>query len=215
MLVYFARYWRDDFNNIAREDQKLKQTHKMETYTTESVICNCNITGKQFKETKGTLLARSNLSLELQADKLKDSEKGPQPSFFNVYKYCQQGKDPRKVKLWTTDVCKEVEHAIDQQYCEMIEEENTTRRQKKLMKHLHLIDFDLPPLVNGGLPCQGINALQGGKHGDVASQIYYQFHHSSPQERKARGSTSYVCPLAQVALPNARKTSLSCYMDVG
>ena len=55
MLMYFARYWKDDFDNVAREERKLKQTHTMETYTTESMIRNCNLTGKQFKEIKGTL----------------------------------------------------------------------------------------------------------------------------------------------------------------
>jgi hypothetical protein len=59
--------------------------------------------------------------MELNVEKLKELEKGPE-SFFKVYKYCTQGKDPEKVKLWTTDVCDEMEHAIDQQFCEMIEE---------------------------------------------------------------------------------------------
>ncbi len=204
MLMYFARYWKDDFDNVAREERKLKQTHTMETYTTESMIRSCNLTGKQFKEIKGTLLARSNLSLELQPEKLKDLEKGPEP-FFKVYKYCQQGKDPEKVKLWTTDVCEEVEHAIDQRYCEMIEEERTTSRRKQLTKNLPSLDYDLPPSVNGGPRRRGITALQGGDHGDVAFRIHYQFHLSSPQERKARGSASYACPLAQVAFAECKK----------
>jgi hypothetical protein len=108
--------------------------------------------------------------LELQPEKLKDLEKAPKP-FFKVYKYCQQGKDPEKVKLWTTDVCEEVEHAIDQQYCEMIPEERTTRRQKRLTKNVPLPDYNLPPSVNGGSRRRGIITLQRGYHGDVAFRI--------------------------------------------
>jgi hypothetical protein len=59
--------------------------------------------------------------MEIHANKLKDLENGPEP-FFKVYTYCMHGKDPKKVKLWTTDVCEEMEHAIDQRCCEMIEE---------------------------------------------------------------------------------------------
>jgi hypothetical protein len=161
MLMYFARYWRDDFDNVAREERKLKRTHTMETYTTESMIRNCNLTGKQFKEIKGTLLARSNLLLELHPEKLKDLEKGPEP-VFEVYKYCQQGKDPEKVKLWTTDVCEEVEYAIDQRYGEMIEESKNTRR-KKLAKHLPSLDYDLPPEFKGGGSSSRYNCTPGGR----------------------------------------------------
>jgi hypothetical protein len=59
--------------------------------------------------------------MKLHAKKLKELEKGPEP-FFKVYKYCMQGKDPEKVNSWTTDICDEMEHTINQRYCEMIEE---------------------------------------------------------------------------------------------
>jgi hypothetical protein len=179
------------------------------------MIHNCNLTGKQFKEIKGTLLARSNLLLELHPEKLKDLEKGPEP-VFKVYKYCQQGKDPEKVKLWTTDVCEEVEYAIDQRYGEMIEEEsNKNTRRKKLAKHLPSLDYDLPPEFKGGPRRRGITALQGGDHGDVAFRIHYQFHLSSPQERKARGSASYACPLAQVAFAECKKDKFELLDECG
>jgi hypothetical protein len=86
-------YWSNDFDNIARKEQNLKRTHVIDTYTTNSMILNCSLTRQQFKETKGTLLARSNVLMELHIKKLKELEKGPKPSF-KVYKYCMQGKDP-------------------------------------------------------------------------------------------------------------------------
>jgi hypothetical protein len=129
-----------------------------------------------------------------------------------VYKYCTQGKDPEKVKLWTTDVCEEMEHAIDQRYCEMIEESKSKgskkhRRNtaKELAKNLPAPDYDLPPLFGIGPKRQGVTALQGGDHGDVAFRIHYQFHLSSPAERKRRGSANYACPLAQVAFAECKK----------
>jgi hypothetical protein len=33
----------------------------MDTYTTESMIRNCSLTGQQFREVKGTLLVRTNV----------------------------------------------------------------------------------------------------------------------------------------------------------
>jgi hypothetical protein len=38
MLMFFSKYWSDDFDDIAREERNLKRTYKMETYTTESMI---------------------------------------------------------------------------------------------------------------------------------------------------------------------------------
>jgi hypothetical protein len=67
--------------------------------------------------------------MELHAKKLKELEKGPEP-IFKVYKHCMQGKDPGKVKLWMTNVCEEMEHAIDQRYCEMIEESKSKGSKK-------------------------------------------------------------------------------------
>jgi hypothetical protein len=61
MLVYFSKYWSNDFDDIARQEHNLKRTHTMETYTTKSMIQNCSLTGQQFKEIKGTLLARSKV----------------------------------------------------------------------------------------------------------------------------------------------------------
>jgi hypothetical protein len=58
--------------------------------------------------------------MKLHAETLKEQEKGPEP-FFKLYKYYMQGKDPEKVKSWTTNICNEMEHAIDQQYCEIEE----------------------------------------------------------------------------------------------
>jgi hypothetical protein len=129
-----------------------------------------------------------NVLLEHHLDKLKELEKGPEP-FFNPYKYCQQGKDPEKVKLWTMDICKEAEHAIDQQYYEMIKESKSKgskkhrwRRAKQLSKNLHLLDYDLPPLEANGPSHRGITALQGDNHGDFAFWIHCQFHLPSPEE---------------------------------
>jgi hypothetical protein len=73
------------------------------------------------------------------------------------------------------------------------------------MKHLPLLDYNLPPLVNGGPHCRGITALQGGGHGDVAFQIHFHFYLSSSQERKAKGSTLYACPLAHVPFAKCKK----------
>jgi hypothetical protein len=74
MLMYFSKYWSADFDDIAREERNLKRTHTMETYTTESMIRNCSLTGQQFKEIKGTLLARSNVLMKLNVEKLKELE---------------------------------------------------------------------------------------------------------------------------------------------
>jgi hypothetical protein len=149
--------------------------------------------------------------MELNVEKLKELEKGPEPSF-KVYKYCTQGKDPEKVKLWTTNVCDEMEHAIDQRYCEMIQEskckgskKHRRNTAKQLSKNLPSLDYDLPPIEANGPSRRGITALQGGDHGDVAFRIHYQFHLSSPKERKARGSPNYACPLAQVAYAECKK----------
>jgi hypothetical protein len=111
MLMYFSKYWSAELDAIASKEENLKKMHTMDTYTMKSMIKNCSLTGQQFREIKGTLLARSNVLMELHTDKLKELEKGPDP-FFKVYKYCTQGKDPEKVKLWTNDVCEEMEHAI-------------------------------------------------------------------------------------------------------
>jgi hypothetical protein len=90
MIMYFSKYWSDNFDDIAMEEQNLKIMHMMDTYTTESMVWNCSLTGQQFKEIKGTLLAWSNVLMELHAKKLKELEKGPEP-FFKVCKYCTQG----------------------------------------------------------------------------------------------------------------------------
>jgi hypothetical protein len=107
---------------------------------------------------KGTLSARSNFLMELHTEKLKELEKGPEP-FFKVYNYCSQGKDPEKVKLWTTDVCEEMDHAIDQRYCEMIKESKSKGSKKhrwntakELAKNLPVLDYNLPPLSANGPP---------------------------------------------------------------
>ena len=120
--------------------------------------------------------------MELHTEKLKELEKGPEP-VFKVYKYCTQGKDPEKVKLWMTDICEEMEHAIKQRYCEMIEvtkskgsEKNKRHTAKELATNLPALDYDLPPLYANGPARQGVTALQGGDHGDVAFRIHYQFH---------------------------------------
>jgi hypothetical protein len=121
------------------------------------MIQNCSLSGQQFRKIKGMLLARSNVLMELHAHKLKDLEKGLEP-FFKVYKHCtQQGKDPEKVKLWTTNVCEEIEHVIDQRYCEMIQESKSKglrkhRRNtaKELAKNLPVLDYDLSPLFRNG-----------------------------------------------------------------
>jgi hypothetical protein len=210
MLMYFSKKWGDEFDAVASEERNLKRTHTMDTYTTESMIRNCSLTGQQFREVKGTLLARTNVLMELNTLKLKELEKGPEP-FFKVYKYCAPGKDPEKVKLWTTDVCEEMEHAIDQRYNEMIAEskkgskKHRRKAEKELSKNLPALDYDLPPLSEHGPPRRGVTALQGGDHGDVAFRIHYQFHLASPKERKRRGSANYACPLAQVAFAECKK----------
>jgi hypothetical protein len=148
----------------------------MDTYTTESMIQNCSLTGQQFREIKGMLLAQSNVLMELHANKLKDLEKGPEP-FFKVYKYCTQGKDPEKVKLWTTGVCEEMEHTIYQRYCEMIEESKSKGKKhwrntaKELAKTVPVLDYDLPPLFGNGPTRRGVTALQGGDHGNVSNLL--------------------------------------------
>jgi hypothetical protein len=160
MLIYFSKYLSNNFDDIAREVCNLKKrTHTMETYTTESMLQNCSLTGQQFKEIIETLLARSNVFMALNVKKLKELEKGPEP-FFKVYKYCTQGKDPEKVKLWTTDVSDEIKYAIDQRYCEMIEESNSKglkkhRRNtaKQLSKNLPSLDYD----GTLGIPCGSLN----------------------------------------------------------
>jgi hypothetical protein len=64
--------------------------HMMDTYTTKSTIWNCSLTGQQFTEIKGTLLAWSNLLMELHVKKLKELEKGLEP-FFKQILHARQG----------------------------------------------------------------------------------------------------------------------------
>jgi hypothetical protein len=108
-----------------------------------------------------------------------------------------------------------MEHAIDQQYCEMIKERKSKglkkHRQntaKQLSKNLASLDYDLPPIEANGPSHRGITALQGGDHGNVAIWIHYQFHLSSPKEKKARGSPNYACLLTLVAFAEYKKDKL-------
>jgi hypothetical protein len=50
-----------------------------------------------------------------------------------------------------------------------------------------------------------ITTLQGGDHENVTFWIHYQFPLLSPEEREARGSPNYACPLAQVGFAECKK----------
>ncbi len=143
--------------------------------------------------------------MELNTLKLKELEKGPEP-FFKVYKYCAPGKDPEKVKLWTTDVCEEMEHAIDQRYNEMIAEskkgskKHRRKAEKELSKNLPALDYDLPPLSEHGPPLQGVTAPQAANQGDSPFRSHSQFHLPPPPDQSQEGPPNNQSHLPRVPL---------------
>jgi hypothetical protein len=94
------------YDDIASEEQNLKRTHTIDTYTTEIMIWNCSLTRDSSSEKSRDVVGTFKCFNGTPCQETQRDGKGPDP-ILKVYKYCTQGKDPEKVKLWTTNVCEE------------------------------------------------------------------------------------------------------------
>jgi hypothetical protein len=197
ILTYLAEKHTADFENIAKVKRNLQCLPCMSTISTEALSILTKFTGQQLKDTRSFIYHETGLRIKHKADESDELGKGPQP-VFGEYTYHEGGKYVEKIRYWTTDTCEEAAHAIQQHYCEMVDEHESIESAAPLTL-LPSLDYDLP---NGK---RGCTAMAGGDHGDIAFRFHWQFQLTSPQHRKQKNDLSLGCKLAQVGYVECKK----------
>ena len=107
----------------------------------------------------------------------------------------------KKNRYWTTDTCEEAAHAIEQQYCEIVDD-HENKESAVPLTCLPSLDYELP---NGK---RGCTAIAGGDHGDIAFRFHWQFQLMSTELRKKnRTICCWAVNWRKLATSNEKKTS--------
>jgi hypothetical protein len=197
ILTYLAEKHTADFENIAKVKRNLQCLPCMSTISTEALAILTKFTGQQLKDTRSFIFHETGLRIKHKTDESDELGKGPQP-VFGEYTYHEGGKYVEKIRYWTTDTCEEAAHAIEQQYCEMVDDHESMESAAPLT-FLPSLDYELP---NGE---RGCTAIAGGDHGDIAFRFHWQFQLTSPELRKEQNDLSLGCKLAQVGYVECKK----------
>jgi hypothetical protein len=194
-LSYLAEKYADEFDRVAEVKRDLKAIQTMGTIATEAMARSTKLTDRKLSEARAYAGNVAKFEMEIDVTTLEQLGKGPEP-IFGTYIYHGEGKLVEKCKYWTTDVGEDMEHALEHQYAQLIEQ---GIQNDNPLTCLPCVDYWSPGNETG------ITCILGGNHGDVAFRFHWMFRFLSLQRRKELGDLSHDCPILQTGFVECKK----------